>query len=94
MGIPGDYDHPKIAAAYRIVASAIHKASKATGTVKSLGIGGLNSRLDILEKLTMEDEFQVSRYIMSATDSPILLAGFKSKVGQMNAISSKLEGRS
>jgi hypothetical protein len=91
MGIAGEFDHPKIAAAYRTVASACHKASQATGQIKSLGVGGLNSRLDLLERFTREDEFGVSRYIMSATDSPILMAGMTSKVKQMSELEAKLQ---
>jgi hypothetical protein len=91
MGIAGEFDHPKIAAAYRTVAAACHKASQATGQIKSLGVGGLNSRLDLLERFTRDDEFGVSRYIMSATDSPILMAGMTSKVKQMSELEAKLQ---
>lgn len=87
MGIPGEYDNPRIHDAYKRVASAIHKASKASGVVKSLGIGGLNSRVDLLTKLSVEDEYGVSRYIMSATDIVLLIVSiFFGRFGSSQAV--------
>jgi hypothetical protein len=40
MGIPGDYDSPRLAAAYEKVSQACEKAST-NGRVVTLGIGGL-----------------------------------------------------
>jgi hypothetical protein len=40
MGIPGEFDSPRLTEAYEIVSAACKKASK-DGRVVSLGIGGL-----------------------------------------------------
>jgi len=86
MGIAGDFDHPRITAAYKTVARAIHDASRASGTVKSVGVGGLNGRPDLIRKFVCDDEFGVTRYAMSATDSVLVMKSMREKAEVLETI--------
>jgi hypothetical protein len=86
MGIAGEFDHPRIATAYQTVAKAIHEASIKSGTVKSVGVGGLNGRPDLIQKFVCDDEYGVTRYAMSATDSVLVMKSMKEKAEVLEKI--------
>jgi 2-keto-3-deoxy-L-rhamnonate aldolase RhmA len=69
MGISGQYDHPKLAAAFeRAIAAA-----RAVG--KHVGVGGLASRDDLIEKFVKMG----ARYVSTGTDLAFLMAECKRK---------------
>jgi 2-keto-3-deoxy-L-rhamnonate aldolase RhmA len=64
LGLPGQYDHPKVEEAY----SKTIKACRARG--KHVGIGGLGSRPDLVEKYVKMG----GRYVSTGTDLAFLIA--------------------
>jgi hypothetical protein len=86
MGIAGEFDHPRIAAAYKTVAQAIHRATLQSRTIKSVGVGGLNGRPDLIQKFIADDEFGVTRYAMSATDSVLVMKSMREKAEVLEKI--------
>jgi len=69
MGIPGEYDHPRVGQAYeRVIA-----ACRAHG--KHVGVGGLASRPDLVAKFVKLG----ARYVSTGTDLSFLLAACAAK---------------
>lgn len=73
MGIPGDYENPRLTAAYEKVSAACKKADV------FLGCGGLHSRLDLVEKFCQMGV----NWVMAATDAPLLIAGATKRAEEM-----------
>ena len=64
MGIPGQYDHPKLAAAFERAIAAAGKAGK------YIGVGGLAARDDLVTKFVKMG----ARYVSTGTDMAFLMA--------------------
>jgi len=64
LGLPGQYDHPKVDDAY----SRTIKACRAQG--KHVGVGGLGTRPDLVEKYVKMG----ARYVSTGTDLAFLIA--------------------
>lgn len=80
MGIPGDYDNPRLTEVYQKTIDACNKHGK------WVGVGGLHSRMDLVEKFCTMG----ARWVMAATDGPLLLAGATKKAAEMQALSQKV----
>lgn len=80
MDIPGDYDNPRVAEAYQRTIDACRKRGK------WVGIGGLHSRLDLVEKFCQMG----ANWVMAATDGPLLLGGATTRAGEMAKINGKV----
>ncbi|CAK7215067.1 hypothetical protein SCUCBS95973_002352 [Sporothrix curviconia] len=76
MGIPGQYDDPRFVAAYERILAAGNKY----GIV--VGLGGFQSRMDLVEKLGKMG----ARWVSAATDSGLLFNGAVQKCSQIEAI--------
>ncbi|WVW84356.1 hypothetical protein I302_106390 [Kwoniella bestiolae CBS 10118] len=72
MGIPGEYDDPRVGEAFARVCAAAKKAS-VNGRKVHVGMGGLHTRPDLQEKLVKKHP--EARFAMSGADSGFLLAG-------------------
>ncbi|WWC94416.1 hypothetical protein V866_001258 [Kwoniella sp. B9012] len=72
MGIPGEYDDPRVGEAFAKVCAASKKAS-INGRKVYVGMGGLHTRPDLQEKLAKKHP--EARFAMSGADSGFLLAG-------------------
>jgi 4-hydroxy-2-oxoheptanedioate aldolase len=68
-GIPGQYDDPRVEAAYARVIAACHKHGK------HVGVGGLASRPDLIEKFVRMG----ARYVSTGTDLGFLMAACQAK---------------
>jgi 4-hydroxy-2-oxoheptanedioate aldolase len=76
MGIPGEFDHPDVRAAYaRIIAAA-------RGRGKHVGIGGLAGRPD----LTAEFVKMGARYVSTGTDLGFLVGACAAKAREVRAM--------
>jgi 2-keto-3-deoxy-L-rhamnonate aldolase RhmA len=76
MGIPGDYRHERMRAAYETIA----RAAKTHG--KSMGVGGVRQDVEFqswLLKLGV-------RYLTSGSDTLYILSGGRADVGQIRAV--------
>jgi 2-keto-3-deoxy-L-rhamnonate aldolase RhmA len=73
MGIPGDYDNPRVTEAYARTIAACSNVGKA------VGVGGLHSRLDLVEKFCSMG----ARWVMAATDGPLLMGAATKRAGEM-----------
>ncbi|CZT19049.1 related to 2,4-dihydroxyhept-2-ene-1,7-dioic acid aldolase [Ramularia collo-cygni] len=82
MGIPGDYENPRVTEAYRRTIEACHKVGK------FVGCGGLHSRLDLVEKFCGMGV----NWVMAATDGPLLLAGATKRATEMAVLNQKVRG--
>lgn len=82
MGIPGDYENPRLTEAYERTIRACAKHGK------WVGVGGLHSRLDLVEKFCGMG----ARWVMAATDGPLLLGGATKAAASMAAINQKVAG--
>jgi 2-keto-3-deoxy-L-rhamnonate aldolase RhmA len=80
MGIPGDYENPRVTEAYQRTIDACKKHGK------WVGVGGLHSRLDLVEKFCGMG----ARWVMAATDGPLILGGASKRAGEMAALSSRV----
>ncbi|KAK5694901.1 hypothetical protein LTR97_009492 [Elasticomyces elasticus] len=80
MGIPGEYDNPRLDDAYAKVAAACRKHNV------FLGCGGLHSRLDLVEKYC---EMGVN-WVMAATDAPLLIAGATKRASDMAQLNERV----
>jgi 4-hydroxy-2-oxoheptanedioate aldolase len=76
MGIPGDYDHPKVRDAYARAIAAAKKHGK------HVGVGGLGSR----PKLTAEFVKMGARYVSTGTDLGFLLGAATEQAKQVRAL--------
>ncbi|EUC41934.1 hypothetical protein COCMIDRAFT_104877 [Bipolaris oryzae ATCC 44560] len=84
MGIPGEYDNPRLTEVYEKTISACKKHGK------YVGIGGLHSRLDLVEKFCAMG----ARWVMAATDGPLLLGGATKRAGEMAQLSQRVKASS
>lgn len=84
LGIPGDYDHPLIAAAYSKVISAARKNGK------HAGVGGINSRMDLVAKFVDEG----ARFVMAGTDLPFLFGAACKRGDEMAQLRAKMAATS
>lgn len=80
MGIPGDCDNPRLTEVYRKTIAACNKHGK------YVGVGGLHARLDLVEKFCAMD----ARWVMAATDGPLLLAGATKRAAEMRQLSQRV----
>jgi 2-keto-3-deoxy-L-rhamnonate aldolase RhmA len=80
MGIPGDYENPRVTEAYQRTINACQKVGK------WVGVGGLHSRLDLVEKFCAMG----ANWVMAATDGPLLLGGATKRAGEMAVLNSKV----
>jgi 2-keto-3-deoxy-L-rhamnonate aldolase RhmA len=69
MGISGQYDHPKLAAAFERAIAAARKAGK------HIGVGGLAGRNDLMTKFVQMG----ARYVSTGTDLSFLIAACAQK---------------
>jgi 4-hydroxy-2-oxoheptanedioate aldolase len=76
MGIPGQYDHPKVRAAYEHTIGVCKKYGK------HCGVGGLSSRPDLVTEFVKMG----ARYVSTGTDIAFLLAACTAKAKQVNDI--------
>lgn len=84
MGIPGDYENPRLTEAYEKTIAACKKANK------WLGVGGLHARLDLVEKFCAMG----ANWVMAATDAPLMVSAATQKANKMAALNDKIvEGR-
>lgn len=85
MGIPGDYENPRLLEAYERTIAACAKANI------WLGIGGLHSRLDLVEKFCEIGAKQgVASWVMAATDAPLMVSAATEKAKKMEALNTKV----
>lgn len=82
MGIPGDYDNERVEDAYRRTIAACQKVGK------WVGMGGLHSRPDLMEKFCGMGV----NWVMAATDGPLLLSGATQRAKEMAVINAKVRG--
>jgi 2-keto-3-deoxy-L-rhamnonate aldolase RhmA len=76
MGIPGEYDHPKVRDAYARAIAAARKHGK------HVGVGGLASR----PKLTAEFVKMGARYVSTGTDLGFLLSAATEQAKQVRGL--------
>ncbi|OBS23172.1 hypothetical protein FPOA_03728 [Fusarium poae] len=81
MGIPGDYENPRLTEAYERTIAACKKHGKWAG------IGGLHSRLDLVEKFCKMG----ARWVMAATDGPLLMGAATKRAGEMSALNASVK---
>lgn len=98
MGIPGQYDDPRLAAAYERICKAAEAQWTETRKVY-VGCGGIEWRPDMMKDLSLKyksircvipfpveypKELTVGyRYFMAGRDSTVLLNGMKAQAGAM-----------
>ncbi|RSH89692.1 hypothetical protein EHS25_002243 [Saitozyma podzolica] len=70
MGIPGEFDNPRIEEAFDRVAAAAEKMS-VNGRLLSVGFGGLHNRLDLVEKFARKNPS--ARFVMAGADNTFVL---------------------
>jgi 2-keto-3-deoxy-L-rhamnonate aldolase RhmA len=76
LGIPGQYDHPKVEATYQLTINLCKKYGK------WCGVGGLSSRQDLVEKYVQMG----ARYVSTGTDLAFLAAIASEKAKQVKKI--------
>lgn len=81
MGIHGDYENPRLTEVYRKTIAACNKHGK------WVGIGGLHARLDLVEKFCAMG----ARWVMAATDGPLLLGGATKRAAEMSQLSQRVK---
>ncbi|KAH8788374.1 HpcH/HpaI aldolase [Diaporthe sp. PMI_573] len=80
MGIPGDYENPRLTEAYERTIAACNNHGK------WVGVGGLHSRLDLVEKFCKMG----ARWVMAATDGPLLLGAATKRGAEMAALNASI----
>lgn len=75
MGISGDYETPRVTVTYQ-----------RTVIGKWVGVGGLHSRLDLVDKSSAMG----ANWVMVATDGPLLLDGATQRVSEMAVLNSRV----
>jgi 2-keto-3-deoxy-L-rhamnonate aldolase RhmA len=80
MGIPGEYENPRLTEAYEKTIAACQKAGK------WLGVGGLHARLDLVEKFCSMG----ANWVMAATDGPLLMAAASKRGAEMAALNDRV----
>lgn len=78
LGIPGEYDDPRLWSALE----RICKAAEAVG--KFIGIGGFEPRLDLLEKL--RKAYPCVCFVMAGRDLGVMQSGMAAMCSKMKAI--------
>lgn len=81
MGIPGDYENPRLTEVYEKTINACKKHGK------YVGIGGLHSRLDLVERFCAMG----ARWVMAATDGPLLLGGATKRAQEMAQMNQRVK---
>ncbi|CAF3466508.1 unnamed protein product [Fusarium graminearum] len=81
MGIPGDYENPRVTEAYARTIAACQKHGK------WLGVGGLHARLDLVEKFCKMG----ARWVMAATDGPLLMGAASKRATEMSALNESVK---
>ena len=76
LGVPGEYDHPKLHDAYEKTIDACRKRGK------HVGVGGLASRTDLVAKFVAMG----ARYVSTGTDLGFLMAECQKRVKQVRDI--------
>jgi 2-keto-3-deoxy-L-rhamnonate aldolase RhmA len=76
MGIPGEYDHPRVREAYAQTIASCRKYGK------HCGVGGLSSRPDLVAEFVKMG----ARYVSTGTDLAFLLAACTAKAKQVAEI--------
>jgi 4-hydroxy-2-oxoheptanedioate aldolase len=76
LGLPGQYDHPKVEEAY----AATIKACRTRG--KHVGVGGFGTRPDLVEKYVKMG----ARYVSTGTDLAFLIAECAKRAKQVRDI--------
>ncbi|EON68818.1 hypothetical protein W97_08076 [Coniosporium apollinis CBS 100218] len=84
MGIPGQYEDPRVTEAYERTIAACNKVGK------WVGCGGLHARLDLVEKFCKMGV----RWVMAATDGPLLMSAAAKRAGEMAALNAQVSGLS
>lgn len=79
MGIPGDYENPRLSDAYERTIAACNRRGK------WVGVGGLHARMDLVEKFCQMG----ARWVMAATDGPLLIAGATKRASEMASLSAR-----
>ncbi|KAL6401592.1 4-hydroxy-2-oxovalerate aldolase [Ilyonectria robusta] len=82
MGIPGDYENPRVTEAYQRTIAACDKVGK------WVGVGGLHARLDLVEKFCARG----ARWVMAATDGPLVMAGASKRASEMAQLNARVTG--
>ncbi|KIY62414.1 Phosphoenolpyruvate/pyruvate domain-containing protein [Cylindrobasidium torrendii FP15055 ss-10] len=80
MGIAGQYDDPRLAAAYERICKAAEAQWTETRKVY-VGCGGIEWRPDMMRDLSLK--YKSIRYFMAGRDSTVLLNGMKAQAGAM-----------
>jgi 2-keto-3-deoxy-L-rhamnonate aldolase RhmA len=73
LGIPGQYDHPKVRDAYERTIAACRKRGK------HVGVGGLGSRPDLMAQYVKMG----ARYVSTGTDLAFLMAACTQRAKQV-----------
>ena len=73
LGIPGQYDHPKVRDAYEHTISACRKHGK------HVGVGGLSARQDLVAQFVKMG----ARYVSTGTDLAFLVAACTQRAKQV-----------
>ncbi|KAI4642553.1 uncharacterized protein J4E79_011435 [Alternaria viburni] len=81
LGIPGQYESPQLLEVYEKTIDACKKHGK------WVGVGGLHSRLDLVEKFCKMG----ARWVMAATDGPLLLGGATKRAGEMAQLNARVK---
>lgn len=81
MGIHGDYENPRLMEVYKKTIAACDQHGK------WVGIGGLHSRLYLVEKFYAMG----ARWVMAATDGPLLLGGATNRAIEMAQLSARVK---
>ncbi|KAM0259282.1 hypothetical protein ACHAPA_010849 [Fusarium lateritium] len=81
MGIPGDYENPRLTEVYERTPAACKKHGK------WLGVGGLHSRLDLVEKFCRMG----ARWVMAATDGPLLMGAATKRGAEMASLNAAVK---
>lgn len=84
MGIPEDYENPRLIEAYERTIAACNKVGK------WVGVGGLHARLDLVERFCGMG----ARWVMAATDGPLLMAGATKAATAMAQINERVASTS
>ncbi|KAH8656886.1 HpcH/HpaI aldolase [Ilyonectria robusta] len=82
MGIPGDYENPRVTEAYKRTIAACDKVGK------WVGVGGLHARMDLVEKFCAMG----ARWVMAATDGPLVMAGASKRASEMAQLNARVTG--
>lgn len=81
LGIPGQYESPQLLEVYEKTINACKKHGK------WVGVGGLHSRLDLVEKFCNMG----ARWVMAATDGPLLLGGATKRASEMAQLNARVK---